>query len=537
MPSQRDILLHAAGETPSPPGVRHAVVIGINQYKDDRIRDLHFACADAEALYEKLVDPELGRFSPENAVLLLDEQATGRNIVSAIGTRLRRSAGENDLVCIYYAGHGAIDPDPGAENGLQKYIVPHDGDIDDLFSSGIPMTRVEEFFRRIVARQVLFFLDSCYSGGANGRTFQNPRLNTRSVLTSGFLERLGANGRFVVTSCSPNEVSLESSELGSGHGVFTFYLLQGLAGAADQDGDGLVTMGELFDYLADHVPSHARRLGGSMTPIKTGSTEGRIYLTRYETALEKAAREIEAQARELHDAGSLDEAEAVWRELSALLPGHEAASRALEDIANTRERERRTQEEQDRARAAELRLKQRVLYRLFRSNELTPDVFDEALALLEREPGGLTASESEVRDLVELLADGRITAAAFRTSRELVTQGSDSEAAEAPTAPAEVAPRETGPPLGVERWQGTGEHAVETGAQPEFAQKSPDVASSTIPDSRPTDRPEPDAPHQPSRGRPGSVEPWRRRGLRVVAFSVAAGVSIYLFSLLLLLIT
>ena len=90
----------------------HAVIIGINRYFDPNIADLTYARADAEGVYQALTNPDLGRFSPENVILLLDEKASQRKISTAIGTTLRRQADENDLVYIYYAGHGSAEIDP-----------------------------------------------------------------------------------------------------------------------------------------------------------------------------------------------------------------------------------------------------------------------------------------------------------------------------------------------------------------------------------------------------------------------------------------
>src|ERR1041385_3912041 len=85
----------------------HAVIIGINTYQDARIPPLQFAAADAQALYDVLVDPDVGRFKPENVALLLNEQATERRIKSEIATRLPRRASKDSTVCVYYARHGA----------------------------------------------------------------------------------------------------------------------------------------------------------------------------------------------------------------------------------------------------------------------------------------------------------------------------------------------------------------------------------------------------------------------------------------------
>ena len=79
----------------------HAVVIGINEYRDPRIPNLKFARADAEAMYAVLTDPAIGRLRPENVTLLLDSQATERNLKSALGTQLPRRAGKDSTVIIY----------------------------------------------------------------------------------------------------------------------------------------------------------------------------------------------------------------------------------------------------------------------------------------------------------------------------------------------------------------------------------------------------------------------------------------------------
>jgi hypothetical protein len=50
------------------------------------------------------------------------------------------------------------------------------------------------------------------------------------------------------------------------HGLFTYFLLDGLKGAADKDGDGWISMEELFSYVQDNVTKVARRMGVEQTP-------------------------------------------------------------------------------------------------------------------------------------------------------------------------------------------------------------------------------------------------------------------------------
>jgi uncharacterized caspase-like protein len=68
-------------------------------------------------------------------------------------------------------------------------------------------------------------------------------------------------------------VSEERDELG--HGVFTYYLIEGLRGKADADKDGLITVDEIFGFVSDAVP---RATGQEQHPVKKGTVEGRLVL-------------------------------------------------------------------------------------------------------------------------------------------------------------------------------------------------------------------------------------------------------------------
>ncbi len=163
-------------------------------------------------------------------------------------------------------------------DGLSKYLVPRDADPEALFSTAFPMEDIQRIFARIASERVVLLLDTCYSGSAGGRTFA--RQGTRALgVNDQFLERLArSKGRVIVTASGPNEVALESAELG--HGVFTYHVLQGLEGKADLNRDGLVTVSELYDYVEGQVERAARAAGGRQRPIMKGEVEGTIPLTR-----------------------------------------------------------------------------------------------------------------------------------------------------------------------------------------------------------------------------------------------------------------
>ena len=65
------------------------------------------------------------------------------------------------------------------------------------------------------------------------------------------------------------EVSEEREDLG--HGVFTYYLLEGLRGSADMDHDGIITVDEAYGYVSKKVPEVT---GQNQHPIKKGLKQG-----------------------------------------------------------------------------------------------------------------------------------------------------------------------------------------------------------------------------------------------------------------------
>jgi Caspase domain len=258
-----------------------AVVIGVGQYQSTAIPSLRYSVADAELVQQTLVGQ--AGFKKENVLLLTDKterKPTLRDLKWALGTFLARSAKKDDLIVIYFAGHGApeIDPRGTESDGLAKYLVPSDADPNDLYSTGLPMDEFQTIFDRIEADRVVVLLDACYSGAAGGRTFASRR--TRAVrVDEVFLDRLTrSKGRAIITASRASEVSIEVPELG--HGLFTYYLVQGLHGAADLDRDGIVTLQELYQYLEQQVAQKSRSVGGNQHPVMKGELEGILPLVK-----------------------------------------------------------------------------------------------------------------------------------------------------------------------------------------------------------------------------------------------------------------
>jgi uncharacterized protein YgiM (DUF1202 family) len=253
-------------------GQIHAVVIGISRYV--HVPSLRFADRDAIAVAEYL-EKQVG-VPHGNVTLITNEQATLVNLKRVLGTELKRRAGEKDTVIIFYAGHGAPEADASNpdDDGLEKYLVPHDGDPRDLYTTALPMREIENILQRLSAERVVFITDACYSGATGGRTFATA--SRRAIVSDNFLARLSrGKGRVVLTASRGNELSEERDELK--HGVFTYYLLEGLRGSADLDGDGVITVDEVYAYVSLKVASAT---GQNQHPMKKGEVEGQLILGR-----------------------------------------------------------------------------------------------------------------------------------------------------------------------------------------------------------------------------------------------------------------
>jgi hypothetical protein len=249
-----------------------AIIIGINQYQ--KAQNLRYAVNDAQAFKDYLKD--FVGIPDERIFYLANQDATKSRIESLLGTTIKRKASKDDTVIIFYAGHGAVEPDPSNldGDGFEKYLLPHDADLEDLYSTSISMNNIRTIFMRIRSDRLIFIADTCYSGASGGRTMMATK--TRANLSDTFYERISkGKGRVIISSCSANEISKEDDRLQ--HGIFSYYMLEGLKGQADQDGDGIITVSELFSYISRKVPEASAQ---DQHPVKKGETEGELVIGR-----------------------------------------------------------------------------------------------------------------------------------------------------------------------------------------------------------------------------------------------------------------
>jgi len=106
------------------PGVKRALLVGINNYK--AVPHLMGSLNDVAAM-KQILTTRWG-FSPDNIVILTEQAATRAAILREL-RRLVRESGPNDTVVFHYSGHGSQvkDLNGDEDDGLDETLVPYDG--------------------------------------------------------------------------------------------------------------------------------------------------------------------------------------------------------------------------------------------------------------------------------------------------------------------------------------------------------------------------------------------------------------------------
>ncbi|MEM9888531.1 MAG: caspase family protein [Bacteroidota bacterium] len=222
-----------------------AVIVGIANYNHMPI--LRYTDDDAYRMYAFFKSPEGGALSDERIRVLIDEEATKNNIKDAMKETFRK-AGSNDLVILYFSGHG-----------LRGSFLPIDY---DGYNNKIYHEEINAILRASPAKYKLCIADACHSGSLFERDG-----SVENVLSS-YYDKLAkaAPSTALIMSSKSEETSLESNSLRQG--VFSHFLIRGMKGEADQNRDRVVAIQELYNYVSSNVRNYT---GMRQSPIIKGS--------------------------------------------------------------------------------------------------------------------------------------------------------------------------------------------------------------------------------------------------------------------------
>ncbi|HXH91268.1 MAG TPA: caspase family protein, partial [Thermoanaerobaculia bacterium] len=279
----------------------HVLAIGVKGYPNyPADHRLEYTDRDAAAFADFWTRQAAANGLSVHVTKLLGGEATRGEIHKAIQSL--DTARPDDLVFIFFAGHGEMERD-------DAYLMPYEASNTAPAAYGY---RVDEFIHElrkwISARHVVIFIDACHAGGAipdAGSRGDNGNITER--FRSVWKEQLlGTDSTFVAfLSAGSREVAWEDPALR--HGVFTHYLLEGLAGAADGkpfgDGNGIVTTGELYEFLRRQVAERtASAFPSKQTPVISPNYNEKLPLT----VLRKPSAGAPAEAPLRADSGVVD---------------------------------------------------------------------------------------------------------------------------------------------------------------------------------------------------------------------------------------
>jgi TolB-like protein len=216
--------------------------IGVSRYADPDL-GLAYADADAESIAGTVQRAARGGpYREVRSLVLTNEDVTRESILAGL-SRFLGQAGPDDVALLFVAGHGIRDLSSGS-----YYFLPYPAGGDNLLTDGLRMSDFDEMLRvvRRNVRAVIVMLDTCHAGSLdipNQRRFSADEMAGQMSSGEGF---------FLLAATKPGEESKE--QLALGHGAFTYAVLEGLQGKADGDGDGALSVSELFAYVARRVP-------------------------------------------------------------------------------------------------------------------------------------------------------------------------------------------------------------------------------------------------------------------------------------------
>jgi hypothetical protein len=220
---------------------RFGIFIGINDYASLGSR-LMFPSNDAHAMAEAF---RSGSGLQNTVVTLIDAGATREHVLSSMED-IARQVQPEDQVWLYIAGIGF-------QYGRQpsSYLALAGTRAASLQAGSLSSDELLRWVKDLKAKQVLLLIDACYSGGMLHRGISLSPASGAAYRAQ--IEKRG--GRVLIAAGQADQLAFEDANLG--HGIFTYYLLRGLTGAADADSDGYITAMELSSYVTSEVAGHS----------------------------------------------------------------------------------------------------------------------------------------------------------------------------------------------------------------------------------------------------------------------------------------
>ncbi|MCX5070225.1 type VII secretion protein EccCb [Micromonospora lupini] len=242
-------------------GQRLALLIANDRYIDDSLADLYAPREEARDLQSLLADANIGAF--DRTVLLENES---KSSVERTMETMLRSAGPEDLILLYFSGHGIRRGRRG-----RLYLAVANTEVDCLSSTSISASFVHELLDESEAASSVILLDCCYSG-AFDQAKSPADLNLDGELKTG-------DGRYVITATNAVERAGDGQPATAAtprqRSAFTETIIEGLStGAADLTGRGRITPEDLWQYVHLELPKRT----SEQSPCQFGRASSEVHI-------------------------------------------------------------------------------------------------------------------------------------------------------------------------------------------------------------------------------------------------------------------
>lgn len=219
----------------------YVLTVAVNKYRDKDLW-LNYCVPDAASIEESFKKQQNGLYENVCVYSLKDSEVTKDGLEQKF-KELSSIVTADDVFVFFVSGHGTAYDDG------DYYFIPVNfryTNKTDIPLKAISKSDLTKNLSLIKAGKTLMMLDTCNSGAFFADS------NKRGMGDKGIFERLSrATGHAVLAAASDSQSAMEGY---NGHGVFTYVLLDGLAGKADSNDDGFVSLTELSSYVENQVP-------------------------------------------------------------------------------------------------------------------------------------------------------------------------------------------------------------------------------------------------------------------------------------------
>jgi hypothetical protein len=250
---------------------RWATLVGISDYGQTGWESLSTPSADAKAIHDLLLSDQRYGSQPDQTRMLTDSAAQRNAILNAIEST-GQAASSDDMLLFYFSGHGDL------QDG-DAILIPYDYDHAAPKDSAVRIAEVTELMHSSRAHVKIIILDACHSGpdiplGTEGKKGIAEEIGMDPEFERRVFEQ--ARGAALLASCVAKQVSWTYKK--KSLSAFTYFLCEGMRGAADFDRKGFVTVSDEFHYVANEVQRWAEESNRKQTPALSYTTTGEIIL-------------------------------------------------------------------------------------------------------------------------------------------------------------------------------------------------------------------------------------------------------------------